>query len=389
MGLNWVLSYCQAIALQIAFFSAQSSGSSSEEISNLLPGGNNKVNVDENSMAEKMMRSKDETSSESEWSSPENPENDDQRHGVKDAHKASTYRPSVNSSKMNLLKDMSCDPHKIPEKINKPSPQYMIPKPRLVRLLMFEAKIIHFENFDNFYVHKVASKTDDEHSKLYKQMQCHYNLASRPFENKVFQGFICAVCEDGVWRRGIVKHVKETQAEVFLVDVGKTMTMDKDKIMPLKPQHMKEPSAGAIKCCLADVRPTKENKMMYPEKVIKEFKKIVTNPNFTVQILPKEISSDDAPSPAVVYVFPGNGWRVNLNAMLVERMKCAESAGKDSIEVIEIDPYAEPQDLPVIPKTKPKKSEAKIHVAIEMLYIISPNEFYGVLKHRKDGKSSS
>lgn len=331
--------------------------------------------------------------SESEWSSEDSQA--DSPEGFKCVHKARSYtRGKPNSPTMKLVEHTPLDVLKVKTvssvvakavEIVKPTPLYQIPKPKLVRLLMFDVKIVHFVDFDHFFICKISSKVDYDLSKLHNQMQNFYREASGTPVHNFSEGSVCAVADNGIWHRGIIKRLgSEQEVDVFLVDVGKFVTADKKNVKQLNDRFIKEPAA-AIKCCLADIKPKKENGMKYPGKAVKEFKKLAIDSGNAVRVLLKEVAAADESNPAIVYVFPGNtGVRVNINAMMVEWMDCAISTGSDSLETLEPDPY--PCKLRDVPKQK--KDPTKTHMEVEILHIVSPNEFYAALKDHKEGKLS-
>lgn len=257
-----------------------------------------------------------------------------------------------------------------------------IPKQKLTKFLSFDAKLLHFVNLNKFYVEKINSSTEKFHTRMCNNMQRYYSSPVVKSAHQITEGFYCAVLSDGIWRRGIVKSMANEEVSVYLPDIGNTVTTIKGNIKLLT-NKFKEPAAAAILCCLADIRPKQEYQMKYPEKASIEFKKLTSSTGFTMRVLLKEVAPNGHPNPAVVYVLPGNGLRLNLNAMLVIRMDCAESQGDDSREMIEIDPDS--KRITEIPQ-KQRRPKKKTNVTVTMLHIVSPNEFYASLKHQKNGK---
>ena len=263
---------------------------------------------------------------------------------------------------------------------------YELPKPRVVQFLIYEAKITFFENFSRFFIAKTIEKHEEEQLRLFKKMQDYYSDTSKPFASKVFYGFLCAVQDDGIWRRGFVKRVAGEMANVLLVDIGKILSVNKTSIKLLSIQFIKAPEAAAIECCLADIAPKPENDMKYPIKAVKEFNKLINDSRFVLNASFKKIAPEDKPSPVVLYLYPDNGTRINLNAMIVTKMNCALSTGEASTEMIEID--RDSIDKVQVVQQPPKKVVKNTRMEVEMLNIVSPDEFYAALKNHIDGKKN-
>lgn len=330
-------------------------------------------------------------SSESGWSGESSDE--DLPEGCKVRNRATSFRPDSSlSCSMKLVPLDSTDMAKhsesptlqTPEVIKTPSTFYKFLKPKLICSLMFDAKILHFESFDCFYVGKVSPKNEYDHQTLLEKMQIYYSNPTCPVANDPFDGFLCAVPDDGFWRRGIVKSVKKDQVKVYLVDIGKVITTIKTNVKLLKYSFIKITAAAAIKCSLADIKPKKQYDSIYPEKAIKEFKKLTINSGFIIRVLPKDIAPEGLANPVVIYAYPNNGTRINLNAMLVVRMECAISTGSNSLEMLEVETDTLHKKKVVAKRNG--SNEIKKQMEVEILKFVSPNEFYAVLRHKVKGE---
>lgn len=267
--------------------------------------------------------------------------------------------------------------------VDKSSNRYEIPSLELVQYAYFKGKIVNFINFNEFYAIKVESQEDE----LDMKMKQHFSYANHKGVVRPHNGFVCAVLIDGFWRRAIVKsELQSDSCVVFLVDLGTFKTVKFSELMKISAELCKQPRR-AIKCCLADIR-LKEEHERYPAKAVKEFTKLAITTPFTVEFLVTRDPVKFAPNPVVVYVFPNNGKRININAVMVSKFNFAVSTGEESREMISDD--TEHPRLGQQPINKEKEvKEKKTRMEMFITHIKNPNEFYCSLKHRMPGKCQS
>jgi hypothetical protein len=143
---------------------------------------------------------------------------------------------------------------------------------------------------------------------------------------------------------------------------------------------------AAIKCCLADIRPKKEYNSQYPQTALKEFKKLVVNTKHDLKLFVPRLVLASETTPVVIFLCPNNGNRININAWLVVKLKCAESTGDNSRKMISIDEDFVDKPKSELVVSEKTVGEKKTRVQVEILQIVSPSEFYVALKSRKNGK---
>lgn len=185
-----------------------------------------------------------------------------------------------------------------------------------------------------------------------------------------------------VWHRCSVLKVLPDHYEVFLVDVGRKLKILKAELKQMPSFLTKYPKA-AIKCRLADIKKSPASRC-YTEKAIKAFKKLAMSSNGSMTVCVVKDSTDAIP--VVIYTFPNNGLKINLNAYLAENFACVVSTGHDSVGTISKDEESEP----------PKKSPIQGHSAslkatskkleVEFLSAESPGKFYASFKTLEQGR---
>lgn len=186
-----------------------------------------------------------------------------------------------------------------------------------------------------------------------------------------------------VWHRCTVLRVHPDHYEIFLVDVGRKMKIPKAELKVM-PNFLTKYPKVAIKCKLADIRKSPDSSC-YTEKAIKSFKKLAMSSNGTMSVcVVKEAADKSDAIPVVIYTFPNNGLRVNLNAYLAESFDCVVSTGQNSVGIFSKDETAEPlKKSPIRINSAPLKTASK-KMEVEMLAAESPGKFYASFK--KQGK---
>lgn len=279
------------------------------------------------------------------------------------------------------------------KKDNKP----FIPKPELIQFYYFEAKIVGFESFDKFYVVRDSIDETLKEEDFMEEMQNFYNAQQDSLQKlKVlrFEGFIAAVRDDErVWRRCIVQSWEGDDCQLLLCDLGIIVAAKFQELKPLARKFLSHVQA-AIPCRLADISPKDVNNFSYQEKAIKEFKKLAIDSSFRVKVLVTKAPKNDSPLQVVVYVFPQNGKKINLNAYLVERLDCANSTGCYSENMITADDDDDNCGSAIssnqihLPKEDSVATvTGKKRVEVEVLRVINPGEFYVSLKQQEQGRT--
>lgn len=263
--------------------------------------------------------------------------------------------------------------------------KFEIPDKPLIKFNYFDAKISSFSSFDEFYVQQVEPTYMVETDKLAKEMSSFYGADSNARECPRAQSHVsfCGVYKvDEVWHRCTVTRVFPEHYEIFLMDVGSKLKVSKDGLKLMHHSLTKYPKM-AIKCRLADIK--EAPKRSYTEKAIKSFKKLAMSSNGIMSVLVvKEPHKADA-IPVVVYVFPDNGLRINLNAYMVERFDCVVSTGQESIGTISRDENVEPRKKsPIHGRLAAIKGVAK-KLEVEILSCESPGKFFASFKHPEKG----
>ena len=266
--------------------------------------------------------------------------------------------------------------------------QDLIPGPGLRNLDYLQAKIVYVDGLDNFRIIRTDEETTNKQKALDDEIQSYYKDRStlKPAYNPRIRFFGC-VSVDGILRRCVVTKVVNERAErlvVFLVDLGRYMEINGHELKLLHPQFY-ELKQGSIKCKLAHIIPKPGDDPKYPKKALKEFKKLSTRSNVEVRILVIKVPIfHNDPHLVTVLIFPNNGMKINLNALLVEKLDCAESTGIESQEMIKKDEYDEfPLKFKKLPITKDSKVEPDKRIEVDIVSIVNPSEFY--VAHKKNG----
>ena len=268
--------------------------------------------------------------------------------------------------------------------------KFDIGKHEMFQYRSFTAEITHFESLFSFHVRQVDQPFLEQQKQLEKEIMNFYSKKSHQYKAvKPYIGYIGAVLVDGVWRRCRMTGHCRQKIEVFLVDVGGKITVDHEAFYQLHPKfvHVKQ---AAIHCCLGDVKPKPEHNSLYPERASREFKKLLIDSNFEVNVMIRRVVIGDSPAQVIVYFYPNNGEKCNFNAMLVHKFDCAVSIGDDSKAVVMVTKDIRFESMPIIEKKKKTKNSSgdvkKKRIAVDFLKIYNPGEFYVALKHREDGK---
>lgn len=251
-------------------------------------------------------------------------------------------------------------------------PSFHISQERFFGGNIYEVEIQSFESFDCFYVRIKNGVIMKKHEDLKDAMQEFY---SYPYNrNDVVRpsvGFYAVVQHEGMWRRCITTYVTANNCTVFLNDLGKHLEVATGDLKKAKPEFS-QVSQAAIKCCLGIIEP-KAVDSTYPEKAVKEFKKITMKLGLPLKALMMRNSIKDAAIPVIVYAFPNNGKKINVNAMLVSKLDGAKFISQP-YPMIEEDESSENKKLKSSPVVLHQDISTRIEVLV--LRVVSPSEFY-------------
>lgn len=277
--------------------------------------------------------------------------------------------------------------------------QRKIPKHEMVQYKYFTAEVLCINGIEDFYIRQNDKDIRECDNKLKNQMQEHYSVPINQKQAQIlYNGFVGAAQVENEWYRAIITKKSLSHCEIFLLDEGRHHNVSIHLIKDLHCDFWNYKQA-AIKCCLADVAPMQQYNYEYPEKVIKEFRKIAMQRKFKIKVMvTKAVNDENLPVPVGLYAFSENGMRILFNSILVERLQAASSTGNESrkpIFFIDDDTRSLP-NVPSPPSTaisqKSQLQRTLINDATEnrleatVLNIANPGEFYVMIKRCEQGK---
>lgn len=257
---------------------------------------------------------------------------------------------------------------------------FTIPKHNMFQFEYHEAEIVAFRNFNKFFIHLVSDKVEQD--VLEARMQKYYGN-SEPQYFVPSRGCFAAYQVDEVWRRCVIQNSRLTRktCSIFLLDLG--IEMNQVPMSDLRNLSVKfyDVKQAAVECKLGNIEPMEQFKYVYPEKAVKEFKKLAIDSKFEMRIMVTQEAELGGAVSVEVHVMPNNRKSINLNAMLAVKLKQAKWTGFEAPETI-----IQGQEVSTeYDKTISKITDDKAVVKIIVRDIFTPSEFYAALSSRQNG----
>jgi Tudor domain len=272
-----------------------------------------------------------------------------------------------------------------------------IPCKKLFKYYKFEAKVLGVYDIREIYVRETYEDVYSMEEAFLKEFQenCKTFNPSAIEVPCYFLGSFGVTEINDTWYRCKVVKIIDKLLQIFLVDAGRYEYINHLQLKPINDDFRKHPQI-AIKCCLADIMPLQENNDCFPQKAIEEFRSLVTEEKHKVKILlTKELKStfDDSPIPACIEIYNiGMNKKINFNAVMVKKLKCAISCGEhsqgsmvltesddESQNVLEDHAIAFEEEIA-------KEEKLKKRVLVKILHVKDPTNFYVQLMSRDDGE---
>ncbi|CRL04088.1 CLUMA_CG017201, isoform A [Clunio marinus] len=254
----------------------------------------------------------------------------------------------------------------------------------------FSAEIVHLENFNSIFVREKDEQIIGRQKILQSAMQSFFSMESniKNIKEIVIHSY-AAIFVGGAWRRCQIMRKLASKVNIFTLDTGKMCNVKSDKLKELPEDFLKEPQ-GVAECFLADIKAKKEYAHHFPLRTIEEFKKLLMDQKLDVEVLVKKSNLSNNKIPIIIFVKPGNGRTININALLVTKFKAADSTGPGSLGIFEGIDLKDLKESKM--KNEEKVSEERFYVKIK--YVVDPGEFYATFteknlpEHLKENKFS-
>lgn len=214
----------------------------------------------------------------------------------------------------------------------------------------------------------------DEMSALFEKMRKFYE---KPYHQKIYYPHLqmaCCVCVENNWYRARIEdHHPDCRVEVFLVDIGKTMTIDWRFIRRLDDQFLSLPE-GVTECSLIDIAPKRQQKEWSTDATV-ELKRLCKN---NLKVIVCEMGPRS--SAQIELYIVKKTIHFQINAYLVKHHFVEWIGDGEMIVERANDSNSELANASAISSTIMKQaSQREFRQTIQILKIESPSKFYVTL----------